>query len=116
MPMTPSIKAALTSALVFPGLGHFILKRRARGCLFLLPSALALLYLVQQIMARASALLAQIDSGALTPDPQAIADQLLAAGPQSTLVTLATVIVAVCWAGSIIDAFFIKECTTAKAR
>lgn len=107
--MKPSIKAALISALVFPGLGHCALKRRARGCCFMLPSVLAILYLVRVAVARANALLAQIDSGALAIDPQAISDQLSAAGPQSTLVTLATVVLAVCWAGSIIDAFLIED-------
>jgi hypothetical protein len=107
--MKPSIKAALISALVFPGLGHFALKRRARGCCFLVPAVLAILYLVRVAAARANAMLAQIDSGALALDPQAIADQLSAAGPQSTPVTLATVVIAVCWVGSIVDAFLIKE-------
>ena len=107
--MKPSIKAALISALVFPGLGHFALKRRARGCCFLVPSVLAILYLLRVAATRANAMLAQIDSGALALDAQAISGQLSAPGPQSTLVTLATVVLAVCWVGSIVDAFLIKE-------
>lgn len=97
----------MISALVFPGLGHFALKRRARGCWFLLPAVLAILYLVRVAAARANALLAHIDSGALDIDAQAISDQLSA--PQSTQVTLAIVVLAVCWAGSIVDAFLVKE-------
>jgi len=107
--MKPSIKAALISALVFPGLGHFALKRRARGCCFLVPSVLAILYLVRVAAARANAMLAQIDSGALAIDPQAISGQLYAPVPQSTLVTLVIVVIAACWVGSIIDAFLIEK-------
>jgi hypothetical protein len=107
--MKPSIKAALISALVFPGLGHFVLKRRARGCWFLVPSVLAILFLVKVAAARADALLMQIESGKLALDPQSIATQLAAPGAQDTMVTLAIVVGALCWAGSIIDAFLIKE-------
>jgi hypothetical protein len=104
--MRPAIKAALISALVFPGLGHFALKRRARGCCFLLPSALAILFLVRVAAARANAMLAQID--VLGSDPMAIAQQAFACGGQETMVTLATIVIAACWIGSIVDAFLIK--------
>jgi hypothetical protein len=107
--MKPSFKAALISALVFPGLGHFALKRRARGCWFLLPSALAILFLIRVAAARANALLMQIESGTLALDPQAISAQLATPAAQDTIVTLAIVVFALCWAGSIIDAFLIKE-------
>ena len=107
--MRPSFKAALISALVFPGLGHFALKRKARGCWFLLPCALAIVFLIRVAAARANAMLAQIDSGALALDPTAIAGQLSVTGAPSTLVTLTTVVIALCWVGSIIDAFLIKE-------
>jgi hypothetical protein len=107
--MKPSIKAALISALVFPGLGHFVLKHRARGCWFLVPSVLAILFLVKVAAARADALLMQIESGKLALDPQSIAAQLTAPGAQDTMVTLAIVVGALCWVGSIIDAFLIKE-------
>lgn len=108
----PSVKAALISALVFPGLGHFALQRRARGCCFLLPCALAILLLIRVAAARANAMLAQIEAmgqiGALMPDALAIAQQAFTCCGQETMATLATVVIAVCWIGSIIDAFLIK--------
>jgi hypothetical protein len=107
--MKPSIKAALLSALVFPGLGHFALGRRARGCLFLLPSALCCIYLVQRIIARSSAIVVQIESGTLPLDPQAILAQLSSAPVAGTLGTPALVIATICWVGSVIDAFLIKQ-------
>ena len=107
--MKPSIKAALLSALVFPGLGHFALGRRVRGCLFLVPAALCCIVLAQQIIARSSAIIEQLENGTLPPDPQAIYAQLSGAPMAGTLGTLALVIAAICWAGSVIDAFFIKQ-------
>lgn len=43
--------ALLLSALVFPGSGHFVLGRKARGCLFLVPALVALVLVLRQIMA-----------------------------------------------------------------
>ena len=40
--MKAKTKAALISALLFPGLGHFVLKRAMRGCLFIVPTLLAI--------------------------------------------------------------------------
>jgi hypothetical protein len=107
--MKPSIKAALISALVFPGLGHFVLERRARGCWFLLPSVLAILLLIRVAAARANAILMQIESGTLAIGAQSISAQLAAPAAQDTMVTIAIAVGALCWAGSIIDAFLIKE-------
>ena len=108
--MKPPIKAALISALVFPGLGHFLLKRGGRGCLFLLPALLGAIYILRQVLQRASLILDQIDQGRLALDPQAIADRLTAtAGPEGPLLTLAVTVCVVCWAGSIIDSFLIVK-------
>lgn len=106
--MKLSTKAALLSALVFPGVGHFLLGRAARGCLFLLPAALAAVYLGSAVLQRANAIIAQIDSGALPLDPQAIAERLSGApGAEAPLMTLAVTIALLCWAGGIIDALLI---------
>ena len=108
--MTPSLKAALISALVFPGLGHFTLKRGGRGCLFLLPALAGAIYMLRQVLARASLILDQLDNGTLPLDPQAIAERLSAAsGAEGPLLTVAVTVCLLCWAGSIVDSFFISE-------
>ena len=108
--MKPSIKAALISALVFPGLGHFALKRGARGCLFLLPALCGALLIFRQVLQRASLILDQLDNGSLALDPQAIAERLTAAaGTEGPLLTLAVALCLLCWAGSIIDSFLISR-------
>jgi hypothetical protein len=106
--MKRSYKAALLSALVFPGLGHFTLQRAARGCLFLLPTAVAAVYVARQVLARAQGIIDQVNSGALPLDPQVIADQLSAApGAEGPLMTAAVTVCVVCWLGSVLDALWL---------
>ena len=102
--MAESIKAALLSGFVFPGLGQLLfLKRIARGCLFLLPSAAAALYLFYAITSNAEALAQQAGS------THAVSIQMLAAsiaksGTGSPLATMAALILPLAWIGSILDA------------
>lgn len=106
--MKLSIKAALVSALVFPGTGHFLLGRAARGCLFLLPAAAGAAYLASQVLERARPIMAQVESGALPFDPELIAERLSAApGAEGPLMTVAVAVCLLCWAGSIIDCLLI---------
>lgn len=99
--MKPALKAALISALVFPGLGHIYLKRAARGCLFLLPTLVALTCIVMRVLERTRALLEQVQAGS---DLELLADQLTAAAP-----SVAITVCALCWGGSIIDSFLIQK-------
>lgn len=106
--MKTSTKAALTSALVFPGAGHFLLGRAMRGCLFLLPSALAALYMVNQIIERAQAIAYDIVSGKLAPDPERILERVNAASAgDGPAMKAAVAVVLVCWAGSVIDTYLV---------
>jgi len=106
--MKPSIKAALLSALVFPGIGHFTLRRPGRACLFLLPTVVAALYVGRQVMQQVDMLMDKLQDGSIPLDPQQLADQLSnAPGADSPLMTVAAIVCVVCWAGSIIDALLI---------
>ncbi|HEV7816962.1 MAG TPA: DUF6677 family protein [Janthinobacterium sp.] len=108
--MKRSIKAALLSALVFPGVGHFTLRRPARGCLFLLPAAIGAIYMFRQVMQRVDMVMGKIQDGTLALDPQALSEQISAApGAEGPMMTAAAVVCVVCWAGSIIDSFLIGD-------
>lgn len=105
--MKPAIKAALISALVFPGLGHLVLRKAARGCLFLLPGLVAAGYLLREALRLAERLLAELDSGTLGLDPVQISDRIHAAGIDNPATNLASLVVLLCWAGSIADALWL---------
>ena len=102
-------QALLLSALVFPGSGHFLLGRKARGCLFLVPALVALVIVLRQIMARMDQIMAQIDSGALPLDVQLIVEKVDAlSASDGPAMTLAVCVLMACWIGSLIDTFLIK--------
>ena len=101
--------ALLLSALVFPGSGHFVLGRKARGCLFLVPALVALVLVLRQIMARLDQVMAQIDSGALPLDVQLIVEKVDAlSANDGPAMTVAVSVLVACWIGSLIDTWFLK--------
>lgn len=102
-------QALLLSALVFPGSGHFLLKRKARGCLFLVPALVALVIVSRQIMARLDQIMAQVNSGALPLDVQLIVDRVDAlSASDGPAMTVAVGVLAACWLGSLLDTMLIK--------
>lgn len=109
--MKTSTKAALVSALVFPGVGHFLLKRGARGCLFLVPAALAVATILRRTLQLADTLLDQINSGALPLDPALISERIAAAGGDGMAVNLASLVCLACWIGAIADTIWIGRKT-----
>ncbi|MCL6485182.1 MAG: hypothetical protein I4O49_13635 [Janthinobacterium lividum] len=108
-PLSKRHLALLLSALVFPGSGHFLLGRKARGCLFLVPALIALVIILRQITARLDQVMAQIDSGALPLDVQLIAAKVDAlSANDGPGMTLAVSLLAACWVASLIDTLLIK--------
>jgi hypothetical protein len=105
--MKASTKAALISALIFPGLGHLALRKGKRGLLFLLPTALAVIYLLRSVLQLMDQLMGEINSGALGLDPIAIMERVHASGIDNPATNLASLVCIVCWAGSIVDALWL---------
>jgi hypothetical protein len=109
LPMRRAVNAALLSAFVFPGVGHLYLRRRARALVFLLPSALAVIWFVGYIARQASAMADQLLAGTLTPDPTAIAARLQAQGGGSAIGTVCGLVFLACWVGSTVDSFVLAR-------
>lgn len=111
--MKASTKAALISALIFPGLGHLALqpRRGKRGLLFLLPAAAAVLYLLRTVLQLADRLLEELNSGVLPFDPIAIAERIHTSGIDNPATNLASLVCAVCWVGAIADALWLGRRT-----
>lgn len=107
--MKASIKAALISALIFPGLGHFVLRpaRVVRGLVFMIPAALAASWLLRQTLALSQQLMAELDSGTLPADPAAILARMDAAGAASPLANWLGLLALLCWIGAIADALWL---------
>jgi hypothetical protein len=104
--MNRSMGAALMSALVFPGTGHFYLRRPVRACLFLLPALGSALVYFGDAASRASDLVDQVMAGRVAPDAAAMAAKLDASSG-SAFVTACGWIFVLCWIGSIVDSFIV---------
>jgi hypothetical protein len=70
--MKTSIKAALLSGLVFPGAGHFYLKRYLPGILLTIASSLAIYLIAANAVQTAFEIVDEIQSGIVQPDLDAI--------------------------------------------
>jgi hypothetical protein len=101
------MKAALLSGLVFPGLGHMILKYYLRGSVLVLGSVLALAVLVTVIVQRALGVLDQINAGTIAPDAESIAASVSAsaAAGGSLIEQTALIVLGCCWLIGIVDAY-----------
>jgi hypothetical protein len=105
--MNKSTKAALLSALVFPGVGHFSLRRHWRGMLFFLPALTSLLFQIYYVFTEASVVVSQVES---SPEPFDIsALSILASGLESGnqlfLMNFSSWVLLVCWLAGMIDAY-----------
>ncbi|MES2152052.1 MAG: hypothetical protein V4508_19920 [Pseudomonadota bacterium] len=105
--MDRSLKAALLSALVFPGAGQLYLRRYVPAAAFVLVALAPLWYLSDLVLARATSIVDQVLSGALAPDAALIASQIEhQSGAEGLLPTLAGWLLLACWVVSIADAWW----------
>jgi hypothetical protein len=104
--MKTAIKAALLSALVFPGVGQMYLKRYARG---LIPMVLTLIGLgvwIAQATAGALQELEKMQSQGGLVDLNAVANRVAASSASGDgYSSLIVPTIVVCWLFSVIDAY-----------
>ncbi|RFP19042.1 MULTISPECIES: DUF6677 family protein [unclassified Duganella] len=105
--MKASIKAALISALLFPGLGHLALRRGIRGLLFIVPTLLAAGYLLRATLALVDTLITELNSGKLPLDPLLILERVHSSGIDNPATNGAALVCFVCWIGSVADALWL---------
>lgn len=105
--MDRSVKAALLSGLVFPGVGQLFLGLRLRGWLFLLPAAAAAIFFVSRVWAVALQVSEDILAARIAPDLPALVARVheQAAGSSGPMNWAAGVMI-VCWVASTADAWF----------
>jgi hypothetical protein len=109
--MRKSIKAALLSGLIFPGVGHCSLKHFKRGLVFFLPAIVSVFYLVQHAINHALSIAEQIEQGTVPLDVEAIS-RLIDAPPSDAtalMLNIATWVFVASWAGSIIDSYLLGK-------
>ena len=105
--MKKSTKAALLSGLIFPGIGHLVLKSFARGIGLMSLSLVAFSYLVNVAWQRASAIMDRVYSGDIPLETGSIAAAAADsnAGANSLAENFCLLILVVCWLIGIIDSY-----------
>ena len=104
--MTRSIKAALLSGLVFPGVGQMILKQYPRGSVLILVTVLALSVIITEAVNQALLIVDRINSGEIPVAAESI-NELSAmpnSGADDLILSFAGVVVTVVWIFGIVDA------------
>jgi hypothetical protein len=105
--MSQSLKAALFSAFVFPGSGHFLLKKPVHGSLLAGVSILCIWALLSTALEKAQEISLKIQSGEIPLDigriTEAVSKQVVAGSTQLT--DFATYLLLICWLLGIVDSY-----------
>lgn len=105
--MKKSTKAALFSAFIFPGAGHFFLKKYVQAIILVGVSSYAGYYLFSKSIEKALQIVEKIESGEVLPDVTAITELLSkqATGNEAQLLDFSTYTITICWLVGIIDSY-----------
>ena len=112
--MNKAGKAAILSALVFPGAGHLYLKKKYTGFMFLGIAGWALYMIMTSVMARAQLIVNQIESPGMPLDivtiGEMVAKQTQQYGNQPLDAPLLVLII--CWILAIVDSYRLGQAAT----
>jgi hypothetical protein len=105
--MKLSTKAALLSGLIFPGIGHFVLKQYFRASVLAFSALAAFSVVVKSAFQRALTIVDRINSGDIPVDTGAISEMVSnsARGADSFLANTALIVLGICWLIGIFDSY-----------
>jgi hypothetical protein len=105
--MTRSTKAALLSGLIFPGVGHMILKQYLRGSVLALSALIALSVIVTNAIKQALTIVDRINSGEIPLEAGAIAElaSMPTSGAEGSILNIAALVFGTVWIIGIIDSY-----------
>ena len=109
--MSNSIKAALLSGLVFPGIGQVVLKRYRRGVVLMLIVLACLFIVVAKAVQQAFSILKQIELAGGTINVDAILNVATqsSTNSDSLLFNSILLLIIVCWILGVVDAYRIGK-------
>lgn len=105
--MNRSTKAALISALIFPGIGHLYLKQYLVGFILSCTAFSSVYYLISKSLERAMSIVDKFQGGVVLPDIATITEMVTkqSMGEGTELLNLASVVFLICWIVGIIDSY-----------
>jgi len=103
--MKKSLKAGLLSALVFPGLGHFLLKKPVQGVLFSGMAIVCLYFLLSTIIGIAQRISEKILSGEVPMDVATISEMVTQqlVEMDGGGINISVLFLVICWVIGIVD-------------
>lgn len=103
--MNKSLKAALLSALVFPGAGHFSLKKPVQGALISGVAMVCLYFILNTAVDIAQQISIKIQSGEVPLDVANISEMVSQdlAGSDGQGINMAALLLVICWVVGIAD-------------
>jgi len=105
--MKTSTKAALLSALIYPGIGQFVYHAYRRAVVLILLFSVAAYFYIEEVMIKYQPLVDKVKSGEIALDAQALAQEMVK-NPiilDPLLVNSLTYILFICWLVGIVDAY-----------
>jgi len=101
------MKAALLSALVFPGLGHFLLKKYVPGAALAGTALAGLFFLIAKTLERALQITEKLQSGEIQLDAATITELVSkqAAGSDAQPMNIAVAVLFISWIVGIVDSY-----------
>lgn len=105
--MKKQTKAVLLSALVFPGIGHLVLKKRLHGAVLAGAAFASLYFLISKSVEKAFEVVDKIQSGEVLPDAATISELVASqtTGTETLLLRVATAVLVISWIIGIVDSY-----------
>ena len=105
--MNKPMKAALLSAFVFPGVGHFLLKKYIPGTVLAGTAFAGLYFLIAKTVERALQITEKIQSGEVQLDAATITELVSkqAIGTEAQLLNIAAAVLFISWLIGIVDSY-----------
>ncbi|RBW47627.1 hypothetical protein DS885_02220 [Psychromonas sp. B3M02] len=107
--MNKSLKAALLSALIYPGFGHLSLKRYLSAAVFIISFSIPMILLFKQIMEKANQVVAQIEHGQVGMDVSSISNALTSTGGSMQTLDFYTYLMLAVWVIALLDIYRVRN-------
>jgi len=109
--MNKSVKAALLSAFIFPGAGHFFLKKYFIGTILSGTAFVTLYVVVTNLVERALQIAEKLQSGEVQLDVETISELVSSqpTGAEAQSLSIAMVVLTVVWLAGITDSYRIGK-------
>jgi len=105
--MKKSTQSALLSGLVFPGIGHLLLKHYLRGSILVITALTAATVIVTVAVKQALAIIDQISLDELPVDAEGmlVLASHSTSGSASAIVNMSVIVLGLCWLFGIVDSY-----------